>query len=115
MYATGKDWKGATKQIEMMPIAEVPNHEESFRSRNGIAGCINLDSLQLFTPRGLHLFGPPQLYQEPQNPDELRVQEIIQEELKEEEEDIPNYNPKRKFTYQDTQWQVERAATAENN
>lgn len=45
MYATGKDWKGTTKQIEMMPIAEVPNLEESFRSRNGIGGCINLDSL----------------------------------------------------------------------
>ena len=29
----------------MMPIAEVPNLEESFRSRNGIGGCINLDSL----------------------------------------------------------------------
>jgi len=28
----------------MMPIAEIPDHQESFRMRAG-SGCINIDSL----------------------------------------------------------------------
>ena len=100
---------GSTKQIEMMPIAEIPDHQESFRMRAG-TGCINIDSLQLFTPRGMNLFGPPQ----PQNADEIRVQEIIEEEYKEDEEDITNhYNPRRQYIYQENK--IQRPITAENN
>jgi hypothetical protein len=42
------------------------------------------------------------------------VQEIIEEEYKEDEEEIPNhFNPRRQYIYQENK--IQRAVTAENN